>query len=828
MPDTARLLSRPRLWTPDEGAPIVVAVGLPGSGKSVLIDQILATRGFVHHAVFSSPRGRLRVSIAGPEAAIRDMVGMAGDYSMPVRDNPNLVKVIDRLVALGPEAAVAVDDIHLADDDDQPTVKAAFDELAAAGVLVVAAGRRLPPWPLAEWRIQGMSQVILDADLAFTLDEAAALVTGDAADPPDWLVELHRRTGGWPAAMAVARDLAGREPAIEPLVADLADHLTSRVLADLADDDERRTLLLASAPLAISERLGDEIGPPGTGRRVVALGRTSAGLTPDPDDPTWYRLHPLLAVGLRRELAVTTDVSVPELVQRVADWHRREGQAVRAAEMLISGRRWDDLLDLLADTSLEFAENGAHRTFIRLFDAAPRSSWERDSTLALHYALMSLSAGQADRAAAVLSKSPITDHDLPPGVAAVADTIRAFMVSFDSPPTIAIEAAERAIEGLEAADEASLPVLTGIRARGPYLHLAGISAGRAENLLYRWGASRRRLSAIAEDPGVSFLVRLNARSALAWVLARRGDLTAAERCAAGAYEAAAGRGVIDHQALAEAHLAIAQASLWRNQVEPAREAVAAAKAAAEHHRSSPQLAAAAILRGHIELRAGHPDAALAALADAPHPLLGVNEAWGSALEARARLRLGDLAGARAVARSRSLGPDTVVGLAETVSPGDDVDVSRTAWTVPDWPSARLHAALAEAIAAANRGEASLASAALRDAIEAARPERLVGPFAELPAVLAAVLGGLPAPDDFESALAVLAGSGTDRSPGGALTVREAAVLRCLGGGLPLNEVAAQLYLSPNTLKTHTRRIYRKLGVTSRSDAVELARRRGLM
>ena len=806
----------------------MVAAGLPGSGKSVLIDEILTTRGFVHHAVFASPRGRVRMSVSGPEEVIRQLVGLAGDYSIPIRENPNIELIVDRMVGLGALGGAAVDDLHLADADDHPWLIATLQRLADAGVVVVAAGRRLPPWPLAEWRIQGKARAVLDADLAFTLDEAATLVTGDAADPPVWLVELHRRCGGWPAAMAAARGLAGQEPAFEPLIADLADHLTSRVLADLADDDERRTLLLASVPLAISEHLADEIGPPGAGRRVVALARTTAVLTPDPDDPNWYRLHPLVAIGLRRELDVTTDVSVPELVQRVADWHRREGQAVRAAEMLIAGRRWDDLLDLLAETSLEFAENGAHRTFMRLFAAAPKSTWERDPTLVLHYALMSLSAGQGDLAADVLSKSPITDHDLPPALAAVADALRAFMVSFGSPPTAAIEAAERAIEGLEAADEASLPVLTGIRARGPYLHLAGISAGRAENLLYRWGASRRRLSAIAGDPGVSFLVRLNARSALAWVLARRGDLAAAERCAAGAYEAAAARGVIDHQALAEAHLAMAQASLWRNELEPAREAVDAARVAAERHRSSPQLAAAAILRGHIELRAGHPDAALAALADAPHPLLGVNEAWGSALEVRARLRLGDPAGARAVARTRSLGPDTVVGLAETVSPGHDVDVSRAAWTVPDWPSGRLHAALAEAIAAASRGAGSLASAALRDAIEAARPEQLVGPFAELPAGLAAVLGGLPAPDDFESALADLAGSGTDRSPGGALTVREAAVLRSLGGGSSLNEVAAQLYLSPNTLKTHTRRIYRKLGVSSRSEAVELARRRGMI
>jgi DNA-binding CsgD family transcriptional regulator len=61
-----------------------------------------------------------------------------------------------------------------------------------------------------------------------------------------------------------------------------------------------------------------------------------------------------------------------------------------------------------------------------------------------------------------------------------------------------------------------------------------------------------------------------------------------------------------------------------------------------------------------------------------------------------------------------------------------------------------------------------------------------------------------------------------------LTDRELAVLRLLRGPLRLGEIARQMDLSGNTVKTHTRAIYRKLGVSSRREAVARARAAGLI
>jgi LuxR family maltose regulon positive regulatory protein len=62
----------------------------------------------------------------------------------------------------------------------------------------------------------------------------------------------------------------------------------------------------------------------------------------------------------------------------------------------------------------------------------------------------------------------------------------------------------------------------------------------------------------------------------------------------------------------------------------------------------------------------------------------------------------------------------------------------------------------------------------------------------------------------------------------ALTAREIEVLRRLTSPLSLGEIASELYLSPNTVKTHTATLYRKLGARSRSEAVKIGRERLLI
>jgi LuxR family maltose regulon positive regulatory protein len=71
-------------------------------------------------------------------------------------------------------------------------------------------------------------------------------------------------------------------------------------------------------------------------------------------------------------------------------------------------------------------------------------------------------------------------------------------------------------------------------------------------------------------------------------------------------------------------------------------------------------------------------------------------------------------------------------------------------------------------------------------------------------------------------------SGGPTWPGERLTDSETRVLRYLPTHLGAAEIAAELYLSANTVKTHLRHVYRKLGAHSRQEAVQRARAVGLL
>ena len=61
-----------------------------------------------------------------------------------------------------------------------------------------------------------------------------------------------------------------------------------------------------------------------------------------------------------------------------------------------------------------------------------------------------------------------------------------------------------------------------------------------------------------------------------------------------------------------------------------------------------------------------------------------------------------------------------------------------------------------------------------------------------------------------------------------LSDREEAVLRYLPTVMSKAEIAAELFVSVNTVKTHTKNIYRKLGVATRNDAVRRAKQLNLV
>jgi LuxR family maltose regulon positive regulatory protein len=158
------------------------------------------------------------------------------------------------------------------------------------------------------------------------------------------------------------------------------------------------------------------------------------------------------------------------------------------------------------------------------------------------------------------------------------------------------------------------------------------------------------------------------------------------------------------------------------------------------------------------------------------------------------------------------------------------------WEVQAW--------LLEAIARDRLGDAAATRRALERALDLAQPEGLLFPFMLDPAPtlldrhrhqgtpharwIGEILTALPAAPASSSPSPADRRGLTGPALSDPLSQGEIRVLRYLPTKLSAPEIAGQLYLSVNTVKTHMRHIYDKLGAHQRHDAVEQARALGLL
>ena len=145
----------------------------------------------------------------------------------------------------------------------------------------------------------------------------------------------------------------------------------------------------------------------------------------------------------------------------------------------------------------------------------------------------------------------------------------------------------------------------------------------------------------------------------------------------------------------------------------------------------------------------------------------------------------------------------------------------------------VEAHLLAGIAHLDLGDRSAAAAAAEAALAAAEPDRLIFPFAMTAA--AELLDALPRHETAHGALLadivdLLRGSAPAEHRPRAILAQseelspsELRVLRYLPTNLTRPEIARELYVSINTVNTHIRNIYSKLGARDRSSAVQRAR-----
>jgi LuxR family maltose regulon positive regulatory protein len=333
----------------------------------------------------------------------------------------------------------------------------------------------------------------------------------------------------------------------------------------------------------------------------------------------------------------------------------------------------------------------------------------------------------------------------------------------------------------------------------------------------------------------------SARLAVLW--AGRGELSHAERVAQEALRAPTCTGRCGADRRAAAYLALATVNFERDRLaaadryldlatnQPQRDPLVATGAAITRiaiHRARADITAA-----YDTLRAARHDRWATATAYLRERL--------TVAEAELRIGCGDTATARTLLQPiidtvREPPPDLAVALARSYL--YDGDHRAAARVLPDWSGTpggslalRLDAGLLAALAAYRGVDARRAGDILEHVLELAEPEGFRRPFTRGgPPVRRLLANQLDAGTAQWSWMRDLVSSGPEGGTAAgspslveSLTGRELTVLRYLQGSMANNEIAGDLSVSVNTVKTHVRNIYRKLTVTGRREAVRRAR-----
>lgn len=331
-------VSRPRLLAELDNAtdvPLVLLSAGPGAGKTVLLAE-WARRGPGHVAWLcptpdDNTAERLRALVT---AALR----VPPD---PLASRTSAIDFVHWLRGqLLDEAplVLAIDDAHVLTD---PQAVDLLDKLVCHGhpqLHVVLAVRHDPPLPAHRYRLAGQVHEVRTPDLAMTVGEVQEVLRAhDVTLPVSALNALAARTEGWAAGIRLAAMRMEHAPAPAGLVNELSfdygsvgEYFTTEVLGALPEPP-RRLLIETSFLDEVTASLAEAItGLDGAGDMLSDLARGNWFVIALDPARSRFRYHRLFAEVLRHLLLRDTKCSMPELADRAAACLEREGDLEEA------------------------------------------------------------------------------------------------------------------------------------------------------------------------------------------------------------------------------------------------------------------------------------------------------------------------------------------------------------------------------------------------------------------------------------------------------------------------------------------------------------------
>lgn len=797
-----------------------------GTGKTILVSDWLER------------------SAADPVAV---WVALGPDDDAPGRLERRLTGMWERSTVTGTPVVVVLDDAHEVTDDAALGVLERFVESAPSNSTVVVLCRRTPALPFARYALEGLLTWIGWEDLALDRTAVAAIVEEHGVSlggqELDSLLELTR---GWAAPVRLAAirlrtytDPAGGIADLGRYPHPISEYVVEETLAALPEYLVR-FIEATSVVACLDSDLAEQLDEAGVDRVVVDRERFGVPVVRTASDTVGVRYgwHPLL----RAHALATARRRDPE---RVARLHRI------AAHWFLDAREPIAALGHLVEAGDEPAieEFVVRHGPTAVFDGLAAAVWDLLGTRygdlpGARYlrALAAVEQNYPDAARAYL-KLPEA------GVGAVSASAATTLFVAALAVEVAVisgspmpEGVVRVFEGHGAAGSVDLDCYVTLQHSAACMFLGDLRS--SERLL-------RQVLTLA-DIGAHPRLVLRSLSRLSVLSAVKGDLVTMNVRAATALEYAVERGLVDRIDAFQCAAVVCMSAYVRGEKLPDDSPVHAFRRATERH-SRPDGTTAPISGGHAEVAF----ALLQARRNSrptPEDADAVAEAFVGLLGRGPQAGLSNMLVTLVVAVLLDAGRSTAVELAVEAAAsafGDDPDVvvaramvelaaGRTAEARelltsvldrPLHPVLGVRAWLLDAVGAKRERRLEDAFASLARALEWAEPSRIVAPFLDCAAEVAEILEVMPqgGGHTHEFVLHVqgkLVDANAGRNPG--LTRTEKVVLAKLATGKQLREIARELHVSLNTVRTHTRNLYRKLEATSRAEAVGAAMRRGLL
>ena len=837
--------------------------GPPGAGKTVAIASWAAAhRGPVAWVTLddhdNQPTAFWSYVVAGlqwagvviPEAVTESAREDADGHAF-------LLRLASTLAPQNPPVVLIIDDLHLVTDPRPLDGLAYLLRHAGSGFRLVVASRTDPLLPLHRYRLTGELTEIRTKELAFTVAEAERLMAQHGVTlQAEFLKALISRTEGWAAGLRlVALSLNGHpDPRrfVEDFAADgsaVVSYLVEEVLN--SQSASARDLLLRTGILnRVNADLACELaGDDQATGSFTELARANAFV--QPLGQGWYRYHTLFADVLRLKLRYECPGVAADLHRRAAGWYARNGFLHEAVWHAAKAGDWQLAATMVVDelaVSQVIDQGDGTSLAASLLGMPADVKWIRPEPLlvAAATALSGHRAGfdvtQLDAAERILDQIA-ADQDVPARLAAAI--VRLAFARRDGDLEVAAGAAARAGELLER-------VPSGLLARHPEMRaqvLAG--CGAIELWSGDFGGAAATLDAAAaiasasEDGGRE---RADCLGRLALTEALRGHLSRAAELAVelGNPQAAARR------PSPAAHVAVAWVHLERGELAAVRLCLRQADAALQVGREKLIGAVACLMAARHNLAEGRVDAAgnmICCARDGWSPPLWLDR-WLTLVEARVCAARKDIQAALDAAK-RAAGTDAsaeaTVALAHVWLAAGEPPTARRV-LAPVLPGPReahqpvpLEAWLIDARISYDSGDVARGRQSLQAAFQLGDREQLRLPFLMEWAWVRSVLRRDPdlARDHpylygpvqgTDARLSVAPRAVAPSAPVVAepLSEREQEVLRHASGMLSTAEIAMEMFISINTVKSHLKSVYRKLDATRRGEAVRRARQLQLL